>query len=48
MKQSSRRPNKEQIKNQLLDLFVYNENINKKDLSARRYRGGPSRSYENY
>ena len=34
VKQSSRRPNKEQIKKQLLGLFVFNENINKEDLSA--------------
>ena len=33
--ESSRRPNKEQIKKQLLDSFVYNENIKKEDLSAR-------------
>ena len=31
----SRRLNKEQIKKQLLDSFVYKENITKEDLSAR-------------
>ena len=31
----SRRLNKEHIKKQLLDSFAYNENITKKDLSAR-------------
>ena len=31
----SRRFNKEQIKKQSLDSFVYDENINKEDLSAR-------------
>ena len=31
----SRRFNKEQIKKQLLDSFVYDENINEEDLSVR-------------
>ena len=31
----SRRLNKEKIKKQLLDSFVYNQNITKEDLSAR-------------
>ena len=40
----SRRFNKEQIKKQLLDSLVHDENINNEDLSARV----DTVSYENY
>ena len=34
VKESSRRLSKEEIKKQLIDSFVYNENIDKEDLKA--------------